>query len=733
MAKKMLIDASHNEETRVAIMSGNRLEEFDFESNTKRQLKGNIYLAKVVRIEPSLQAAFVEYGGNRHGFLPFSEIHPDYYRIPMEDRENLLKEQAEANKKRQGDDDAPMDEDRDIEVPDEPDEEPPVDVNSPDFFPEVIDFSPEEEQPLVPANFDEASEEKKESQPFIPLHRRYKIQEVVKRRQIMLIQVNKEERGGKGAALTTYLSIAGRYGVLMPNSPNSGGISRKITNVSDRKRLRSVIEDIDLPESMSLIIRTAGMSRTKPEIKRDCDYLVRLWNDIRDLTLKSEAPSLIYEEGDLVKRAIRDYYDKDIDEVLVEGDAGYENAKLFMKQLMPSHVKRVKAYKDEALSLLQRYGVEEQITSIHNPTVRLKSGGYIVFGTTEALVAIDVNSGKATKERHIDETALNTNLEAADEIAYQLRLRDLAGLVVIDFIDMEDSKHIEAVERRLRDAMRSDRARVQIGRISNFGLLELSRQRLRPNIIEATSVACHHCQGTGMLRSSSSAALHVIRAIEEEASAQRCEELVVYMPVEVALYILNEKSSVLSDIESKWGVKVTVKHDPNLLIPDFRLEKEGARRGGAARRDAGASEQSDDGKTKSRKRSRRDTFAKRGRRRRGGGDESSPEEVSTESPAANQDNASAAKSEEGESSGKGRKPRNRRRSGRRRQEKPKSESGEKSSGGDESKKSAAKKDEADKPVKVAATAGGGAESAPAADGEPKKKGAKKTWIQRLLD
>ena len=631
MAKRMLIDASHTEETRVAIVDGKKLEEFDFESAAKRQLKGNIYLAKVVRIEPSLQAAFVEFGGNRHGFLPFSEIHPDYYRIPMEDREKILKEQAELNKKRQAEDDGPViDHDKDIEVPDEPEDsksddgEQPADESNSYLksidVPDVLDFSPGEALVEV-ASSPQIVTAPTESQPFIPLHRRYKIQEVIKRRQIMLIQVNKEERGGKGAALTTYLSIPGRYGVLMPNSANSGGISRKITNVADRKRLRSLIGDIDLPNTMSLIIRTAGMSRTKPEIKRDCDYLVRLWNDIRDLTLKSEAPALIYGEGGLIKRAIRDYYDKDIDEVLVEGEEGFESATAFMKQLMPSHVKRVKEYKNQGESLFQKYGVEDQLSAIHTPTVRLKSGGYIVFGTTEALVAIDVNSGRATKERHIDETAFKTNLEAADEVAYQLRLRDLAGLVVIDFIDMEDPKHNEAVERRLRDAMRNDRARVQTGRISSFGLLELSRQRLRPNIIEATSVQCRHCAGTGMMRSDSSVALQVLRSIEEEAANHKGSELTVYMPIDVALYIMNEKRSQIESIESQSGIKVILKHDPNLIIPEYRIEKDGARRVSDQRQSSHQSIVHEDSKIAQEpsKRSRRGPYGKgRGQGRREG-------------------------------------------------------------------------------------------------------------------
>ena len=538
MVKRMLIDASHPEESRVVISNDDRLEEFDFETTTKKQFKGNIYLAKVIRIEPSLQAAFVEFGGNKHGFLAFNEIHPDYYRIPVEDREALMARREE----------------------------------------EVIS-SIEETTEESHSNDDveilggEDVEEIHESSPRLRSLRQYKIQEVIKRRQIMLVQVAKEERGGKGAALTTYLSLAGRYCVLMPNAAKGGGISRKITNVADRKRLREIIESINLPESMSLIIRTAGMARSKIEVRRDCDYLMKLWNDIREKTLHSIAPALIYEESDLIKRAIRDYYTRDIEEIWVEGEQGYKEAKEFIRKLMPSHAKKIKQYQDEKSPLFYSYGVESQIDAMHNPVVQLKSGGYIVFGTTEALVAIDVNSGKATRERHIEETAFKTNLEAAEEIARQLRLRDLAGLVVIDFIDMDENRNVEAVERRLKDAMRYDRARVQVGRISPFGLLELSRQRLRPNIIESTSIPCQACRGTGMIRSVESASLHVLRGIEEEAIQQKISEMVIHTSTSIALYILNQKRKVIQDIETRWKISIRFSRDDTLVSPDYRIER----------------------------------------------------------------------------------------------------------------------------------------------------------------
>ena len=538
MGTRMLIDAAHPEESRVAILDNDRLEEFDFETTTKKQLKGNIYLAKVIRIEPSLQAAFVEFGGNRHGFLAFNEIHPDYYRIPVEDREALMHQREE---------------DTDLSFDDTSEES----------------SSQTEVETLGGEDIEEIDARPQRPRPS----RQYKIQEVVARRQIMLVQVVKEERGGKGAALTTYLSLAGRYCVLMPNAAKGGGISRKITNAADRKRLREIIGSINLPDTMSLIVRTAGMARNKVEIKRDSDYLMRLWNDIREKTLHSVAPSLIYEESDLIKRAIRDYYTRDILEIWIEGNDGYKEAKEFIRKLMPSHLKKVKQYKDEKIPLFHRHGVERQIDAMHNPIVQLRSGGYIVFGTTEALVAIDVNSGKATRERHIEETAFKTNLEAAEEIARQLRLRDLAGLVVIDFIDMEASHNVETIERRLKDSMRHDRARVQVGRISPFGLLELSRQRLRPNIIESTSLPCQACRGSGMVRSVESSSLHLLRAIEEEAIQQKSSEITVYVPTPIAFYLLNHKRATLQEIETRWNVTLSVCQDDTLIPPDYRLEK----------------------------------------------------------------------------------------------------------------------------------------------------------------
>lgn len=540
MGKKMLIDASHPEESRVAILTGDCLDEFDFETTTKKQLKGNIYLAKVIRVEPSLQAAFVDFGGNRHGFLTFNEIHPDYYRLPIADREALVAAQAEAEATLAAEElaeEAQLDEDVEI-------------VGGEDV-------------------------EVEEIQQRSPRHRpkQYKIQEVIKRRQIMLVQVVKEERGGKGAALTTYLSLAGRYCVLMPNAIKGGGVSRKITNVADRKRLRTIIESLDLPENISVIIRTAGMARNKTEIKRDCDYLIQLWNEIREKTLHSIAPTLINEESDLIKRALRDYYARDIEEVWIEGEEGFKEAKNFIRKLMPSHIRKIKEYKDEKIPLFHRYGAERQIDAMHSPVVQLKSGGSIVFGTTEALIAIDVNSGKATRERHIEETAYKTNLEAAEEVARQLRLRDLAGLIVIDFIDMEDKRNIESVERRLKDAMRHDKARVQVGRISVFGLLELSRQRLRPNIIESTSLPCQACRGTGMVRSVESSTLHVLRAIEETAMEKTSEELLITVPTSISFYILNQKRKLLQELESRWNVSIRFAQDETLIPPDYRIER----------------------------------------------------------------------------------------------------------------------------------------------------------------
>ncbi|HXG80881.1 MAG TPA: Rne/Rng family ribonuclease, partial [Sphingomicrobium sp.] len=466
MSMRMLIDARHPEETRVAVAKGNRIEEFDFESSEHKQLKGNIYLAKVTRVEPSLQAAFVDYGGNRHGFLAFSEIHPDYYQIPKADRDALLAEEAahaaEEERLRAAEYEAEEAEEADDAGEDAGD----LDVEaSADDAAEVGTGSSRS-----PVDESAAEELRKKRQ---ALRRRYKIQDVIQRRQVLLVQVVKEERGNKGAALTTYLSLAGRYCVLMPNTSHGGGISRKISNGADRKRLKSIIADLKLPSTMGLIVRTAGLQRTKTEIKRDFDYLARLWDEVRERTLASSAPALIYRDSDLIKRAIRDLYHREIEEVVVEGDEGYKAARGFMKLLMPSHVRRVKPYSDPT-PIFQRYGVEDQLTAMYQPVVQLKSGGYLVINPTEALVSIDINSGRSTREHNIEQTAYATNLEAAAEIARQLRLRDMAGLIVIDFIDMENSSNVRKVEKAMKAALANDRARIQVGRISSFGLMEMS-------------------------------------------------------------------------------------------------------------------------------------------------------------------------------------------------------------------------------------------------------------------
>ena len=535
MSKTMLIDATHTEETRVVVLNGQqngnpRVEEFDFESLSRKQLRGNIYLAKVTRVEPSLQAAFVEYGGNRHGFLAFNEIHPDYYQIPVADREKLMAElaqQASANNAHDDDEDDDHEDDGD-DLPDE---------------------------------------ERRLRQPLI---RRYKIQEVIKRRQILLVQVVKEERGNKGAALTTYMSLAGRYCVLMPNTARGGGISRKITNAADRKRLKTMVQSLDVPHGMGLIVRTAGAKRTKQEIKRDYDYLLRVWETIRETTLKSNAPALIYEEEDLVKRAIRDMFDKDFAGVLVEGEEGYKSAKDFMRMIMPSQAKKIQLYKANA-PLFARYGVEDLISKIYSPVVPLKSGGYLVINQTEALVAIDVNSGKSTKERNIEATALKTNMEAAEEAARQMRLRDLAGLIVIDFIDMDESKNNRSVEKKLKDALAEDRARIQMGKISGFGLMEISRQRRRTGFLEGTTVPCPHCEGQGRIRSVDSAALSAMRKIDMEAMQNGAGAITVKLPIDIALYILNEKQPHLARLRQEWGLKVNIEIDTDLGHTDVQI------------------------------------------------------------------------------------------------------------------------------------------------------------------
>ncbi len=686
MAKKMLIDATHPEECRVVVVDGNKVDEFDFESVNKRQLAGNIYLAKVTRVEPSLQAAFVDYGGNRHGFLAFSEIHPDYYQIPTADREALLAEERayakameedepkEGGKSRSrsrsrsrgrskaekaktddavetrelsdsisGMDVVDLGEDTDplgdnLEPAEGAEKAPEAEVTADTPNEAEAGDTPVTEQAeatteaAAAAPADEAKETEEagetaesgetaeaaedaaegeegdataesdadddaddapvldaterdediesvadedvteEIRPRKPRARRYKIQEVVKVRQILLVQVVKEERGNKGAALTTYLSLAGRYCVLMPNTARGGGISRKITNAVDRKKLKEIAGEIEVPEGAGLIVRTAGAKRTKAEIKRDYEYLQRLWEQIRELTLKSIAPAPVYEEGNLIKRTIRDLYNREIDEVLVEGEAGYRVAKDFMKMIMPSHAKNVKHY-TEAMPLFARFQVESYLNSMFNPTVQLKSGGYIVIGVTEALVAIDVNSGRATKEGSIEDTATKTNLEAAEEVARQLRLRDLAGLIVIDFIDMEERRNNSAVEKKLKDKLKNDRARIQVGRISGFGLMEMSRQRLRPGMIEATTQPCPVCHGTGLIRSDDNLALSVLRQLEEEGVRGRSKELLLKAPVGIVNFLMNQKREHIAQIEARYGISVRVEADPMLVSPDFSIER----------------------------------------------------------------------------------------------------------------------------------------------------------------
>lgn len=600
MTTRMLIDARHPEETRVVVVKDGRIEEFDFESAEHKQIKGNIYLAKVTRVEPSLQAAFVDFGGNRHGFLAFSEIHPDYYQIPKADREALLAEEAEAAAEEERL--RSEEEDAGISSGAEYAEYDPTDGNGEALAEDLAENGVEEVDPFgkdivstieggashedsAEADVDYENEEpgsvrrgrhhqsksKGDTEAArsrakqvdelrakrMALRRRYKIQDVIQRRQVLLVQVVKEERGNKGAALTTYLSLAGRYTVLMPNSASGGGISRKISSASDRKRLKEIVSELNLPKSMGLIVRTAGMNRTKPEIKRDFDYLARLWDEIREKTFASVAPALIHSDSDLIKRAIRDIYHRDIEEVLVEGEEAYKSAKAFMKLLMPSHARRVKAYCDP-VPLFQRYGLEEQLRAMYDPVVPLKSGGYLVINPTEALVAIDINSGRATKEHNIEQTALNTNLEATKEIARQLRLRDMAGLVVIDFIDMEHPSNVRKVEKAMKEALKNDRARIQIGRISSFGLMEMSRQRLRTGVLEATTRPCPHCDGTGRVRTASSAALSALRLIEEEAAKGKGTQIRLAASKEAAFYLLNKKRPDLVEIEQRYGVTIEI-------------------------------------------------------------------------------------------------------------------------------------------------------------------------------
>ncbi|NKB49565.1 MAG: Rne/Rng family ribonuclease [Alphaproteobacteria bacterium] len=560
MTKRMLIDAAHAEETRVVVAENTELLEFDYETTTKSQLKGNIYLAKVTRVEPSLQAAFVDFGGNRHGFLAFNEIHPDYYRIPVEDREALIAESAEVAEDGDDADELEIDEPSSEAEDGESDE----DRDGESEAVEVLGDNAEDDI----AELGDAHRKR-----LRQLTRMYKIQEVIKRRQILLVQVVKEERGNKGAALTTYLSLPGRYCVLMPNTSRGGGISRKVSNPAHRKRMKTIMADLEIPEGMAVIMRTAGVERNKAEVRRDYEYLRRTWDEIREQTLQSSAPAMIYEEGDLVKRSLRDVYNREIEEVIVDGEVAYKAARALMRTMMPSHAKRVKKYADSNIPLFNRYSIEAQLDEIYDPIVHLRSGGYIVINPTEALVAIDVNSGRATRERNVEQTARKTNLEAADEVARQLRLRDLAGLVVIDFIDMDENRNNAAVERRMKEAMKADRARIQIGRISPLGLLELSRQRLRPSIHEASAQVCVRCGGSGYVRSTESTALRVLRAVEEEGIRARSRAVTVKVPAEVALYILNQKRDMIVDIEARYSFRVFIAVDAELTPPDYIMER----------------------------------------------------------------------------------------------------------------------------------------------------------------
>ncbi|RVK98397.1 ribonuclease E/G [Sinorhizobium meliloti] len=637
MAEKMLIDASHSEETRVVVVRGNRIEEFDFESEHKKQIRGNIYLAKVTRVEPSLQAAFVDYGGNRHGFLAFAEIHPDYYQIPLADRQALLKAEAEEARR---DDDEPNDTvaeqkfapagdtvaevvaqaeaageaaeaaaekpkakakpkrtrrakpkaDEEAVAPESgPSEDGEGDKNEmaavvdTDSISEDIDARRQrdddddddnhdgEKEIIESVGAEDAMEEVADRHIRKP-RKQYRIQEVIKRRQILLVQVAKEERGNKGAALTTYLSLAGRYSVLMPNTARGGGISRKITNLQDRKRLKEIARGLDVPQGMGVILRTAGANRTKVEIKRDFEYLMRLWENVRTLTLNSTAPCLVYEEGSLIKRSIRDLYNKDISEIVVSGEEGYKEAKGFMKMLMPSHAKVVQPYRD-VHPIFSRSGIEAQLDRMLQPQVTLKSGGYIIINQTEALVSIDVNSGRSTREHSIEDTALQTNLEAAEEVARQLRLRDLAGLIVIDFIDMEEKRNNRSVEKKLKDCLKNDRARIQVGRISHFGLLEMSRQRIRASVLESTMQTCPHCNGTGHIRSQSSVALHVLRGIEEHLLKNTTHDISVRTTPDIALYLLNQKRSSITDYEQRFGVSIFIEADAHVGAQHFAIDR----------------------------------------------------------------------------------------------------------------------------------------------------------------
>ncbi len=576
MTKRMLIDAAHPEQTRVAVVDGNRVEEFDFESQSKKQLRGNIYLAKITRVEASLQAAFVDYGGNRHGFLAFNEIHPDYYQIPVKDREELLRLEEEEEEAAEAAEAVAAAAQAKSEASDELDDDDTADEEASDGEDDDLDDDTDAAEEAAIAA--EAAERRRRRR--VRELRRYKIQEVIKPGQVLLVQVSKEERGNKGAALTSYLSLAGRYCVLMPNTARGGGISRKISNAADRKRLKAVTGSLDLPKGVGLIIRTAGSKRTKVEIRRDYEYLGRLWSTIRENTLSAMSPALVHEEGGLVRRAVRDLYDKDIEDIYVEGESAYHEAHDFMKMLMPSHAARVKQYKG-TFPIFLKHQVEEQLEAIYDPNVRLKSGGYLVIHQTEALVAVDVNSGRSTKERNIEATALKTNLEAADEACRQMRLRDLAGLLVIDFIDMDENKNVRAVEKRMKDALKRDRARVQMGRISGFGLMELSRQRRRASVIEGSSQVCPTCDGIGVVRSVESAALSALQALEAEAMKGQTAKVRLTIPTKVALYLLNEKRDFLALMESDLDMRLLIDADAAMHPPHFEIEVLERRKGKA--------------------------------------------------------------------------------------------------------------------------------------------------------
>ena len=685
MSKRMLIDGNYEEEIRVVVASGSQLEQYDIQTAFRKQIKSNIYLATVARVEPSLQAAFVDYGGARHGFLPFNDIHPDYYQIPVEDRRKLLEEQealdhgARAAREHleeiDGDsasddleveqDDAPVDRaaEPDGSDPDEDEDQAP-DAESGDADPEE---GGEDGDPVEAAD---------EAAPAAPNRRRYKIQEVIKPGQILLVQILKEERGNKGAALTTYISLPGRYCVLMPNASRTGGISRRITDSGERKKLRKTLSALDVPDGMGLIIRTAGMQRSKSEIKRDLEYLLRAWDEVREVTMSSTAPCLVYEEGDIIKRSIRDAYAKDIDTVLVEGDEVYKNTKKFMRLMMPSHAKRVQRHDEDGVALFQRHQIEQQLEAMYRPQVKLQSGGSLVINQTEALVAVDVNSGRSTSERNTERTALKTNLEAAEEVARQLRLRDLAGLIVIDFIDMDENRNVRKVERRMREVVKDDRARLKMGRISEFGLMELSRQRLRPSLIESSGEICRHCEGTGYVLSTESMALRVLRAIEQEAARRRQEEIAVFVSTEVALYILNHKRARLVEIENRHEARIIVRTDDSAATPDVRIERAPAGDGAAqsgkrqasrkrqtpAKRANGAADNAEDSADGGRRQGR-----KRGRRRKGEAEPAKDEQVAAQAAAESgaEANGSAGDAEEPADGGR----RSGRRRGRRRRSK----------------------------------------------------------------